>query len=77
MGIIEKIVLDDETLKAVQQRARGTGHSVDDEVVELVRLALRVEAARTSLIERSRALRASMPVQTTDSLTLLREDRDR
>ena len=77
MGIIEKIVLDDGTLKGVELGAKGTGHSVDDEVADLVRLALKVESTRASLIERSRTLRASMPPQTTDSLTLLREDRDR
>jgi len=77
LGIVEKIVLDDETLMAVQERAQCTGHSIDGEVAGLVRLALQVEAARASLIKRSRVLRASMPVQTTDSLTFLREDRDR
>lgn len=50
MGIIEKIVVSDETMQARE---------------------------RDALVARARAFRASLPRQTTDSLTLLREDRDR
>ena len=77
MGIIEKIILDDTTMRAVEVRARNSGHSVDDEAAELLRLGLQVVSKRGALLERSRALRASLPPQKTDSLALLREDRDR
>jgi hypothetical protein len=74
MGIIEKIVVSDEALKRLEQDARTHGRSVAEEV------AARLEAPQTDiwreqLIARMRAFRESLPPQTTDSLTLLREDR--
>jgi plasmid stability protein len=77
MGMIEKIVFDDATMRALEKRALESGHSLDDEVAELVRLGLAVTEERSRLLERSRALRAALPPQRTDSLTLLREDRSR
>ena len=74
MGIIEKIEVSDETLKRLELDAVAHGRSVAEEV------AARIEASQTGvsreqLIARMRAFRDSLPAQTTDSLTLLREDR--
>ncbi len=76
MGIIEKIVVSDELMTQLEASASLRGLTVEQEVVR------RIESApsrpnREELLARSRALRASMPKQTTDSLQLLREDRDR
>lgn len=76
MGIIEKIVVSDETLRQLEQEARQHGRTVAQEA------AVRIEGPRTkesreNLIARMKAFRESLPPQKTDSLTLLREDRDR
>ena len=76
MGIIEKITVSDETLRALEQEARRNGHSVAEEAARRIE-GVQVSASRADLIERMRAFRASLPPQKTDSLTLLREDRDR
>lgn len=75
MGIVEKIELDDATIQAIEARAKESGKSVDGEAAELIRLGLQAVASRQTLIERARAFRESLPPQSTDSLTLLREDR--
>ena len=76
MGVIEKIIVSDQTLLQLEQAARLHGHSVAQEAA--LRLdGERDEAARDELVARLRAFRDSLPPQTTDSLTLLREDRDR
>lgn len=71
MGIIEKIVVTDEVLAELEEDGRRNGLTVEEEA------ARRVESSpsREALIERARRFRASLPPQTTDSLTLLREDR--
>ena len=76
MGIIEKVIVSDETMRQLEAAARLNGVTIEQEA------ARRIEGAparptREELLARSRALRASMPPQTTDSLQLLREDRDR
>ncbi len=76
MGIIDRIVVSDETLRRLEAEARRNGHTVAQEA------ALRIEhesnqPAREEMLERLRAFRESLPPQTTDSLVLLREDRDR
>jgi hypothetical protein len=76
MGIIEKIVVRDETLRRLQQDASAHGRSVAEEVAARIEGAP-VDVSRAELVERARAFRESLPPQTTDSLTLLREDRDR
>lgn len=75
MGVIEKIVVSDETLRQLEQDARLHGLTVAEEVARRVE-ALAHEETREELIARMRAFRKSLPPQTTDSLTLLREDRD-
>ncbi len=74
MGIIERIVVSDETLKQLEQDARDHGRSVAEEVAARIE-GPRSGASRDELIARMRAFRDSLPPQTTDSLTLLREDR--
>lgn len=76
MGIIEKIVVSDETLRQLTEAAAAHGLTVEQEAAR--RIETSPARPRTEdLLARSRALRASMPPQTTDSLKLLREDRDR
>jgi plasmid stability protein len=83
MGITmdEKITVDFDhaMIEELERRARAHGHEVADEVREIVRetVARPPSRDREALIERSRALRASLGPQTTDSLTLLLEDRNR
>jgi plasmid stability protein len=76
MGIIEKIMVSDETMARLQEAAAAHGRTVEQEVALLVEGEVK-RPTREELLARSRALRASMPPQTTDSLALLREDRDR
>lgn len=76
MGIIEKIVVSDETLRALERDARLHGRTVAEEVAQRIEGEQSL-ASRDALVERARAFRKSLPPQTTDSLTLLREDRDR
>lgn len=76
MGIIEKIVVSDETMRQLEQDARLRGLTIEQEAARRIEDGLGLPS-REELIARSRALRASLPPQTTDSLTLLREDRDR
>lgn len=76
MGIIEKILVSDQTLLQLQQAAREHGRTVAQEAAARLEGALE-DVSREELIARMRALRESLPVQTTDSLALLREDRGR
>jgi len=77
VGVAEKVVLDDATLRTIEDPAKDAGKTIDDEVVELVRLGLLAAESRQALMTRARLFRESLPPQTTDSLTLLRENRDR
>lgn len=74
MGIIEKIVVSDETLKQLQRDAEAHGRSVAEEVAARIE-TVKNDISREELIARMRAFQQSLPPQTTDSLTLLREDR--
>ena len=76
MGIIEKIVVRDESLKTLQQDALRHGNSIAEEAARRIE-GDQASTERGDLIARMRAFRASLPRQSTDSLTLLREDRDR
>ena len=76
MGIIEKIVVSDETLRQLQEAATAHGRTVEQEAARRIEGETPTrEATRDELLARMKALRDSMPPQTTDSLTLLREDR--
>jgi hypothetical protein len=74
MGIIEKIVVSDETLKQLEQDASQHGRTVAEEVAARIEVTVE-DVSREALIARMRAFRNSLPPQTTDSLALLREDR--
>jgi hypothetical protein len=76
VGIIEKIVVTDETLQELQKDARDSGRTVAEEAARRIEGNV-TTASRQALIERARKFRASLPPQKTDGLTLLREDRDR
>jgi hypothetical protein len=74
MGVIEKIIVSDETLKQLERDAMAHGRSLAEEVAARIEGA-QSGASREELIERMRRFRESLPPQTSDSLTLLREDR--
>jgi len=76
MGIIEKIVVSDETLRILEQDAQQHGRTVAEEVARRIEGEL-TDPSRDALVARARAFRASLPPQTTDSLVLLQEDRER
>lgn len=76
MGIIEKIAVSDELHRQLEAAALLHGVTIEQEVLRRIETAP-ARPSREELLARSRALRASMPTQTTDSLQLLREDRDR
>lgn len=76
MGIIENIVVSDQTMQQLERAARDHGRTIAQEA------ALRLEDHRSvvscdDLIAGMKVLRASLPPQRTDALTLLREDRER
>jgi plasmid stability protein len=77
----EKITIDlgPELMHELERRAREHGHDVADEVVDIVRGSVTggTAAGRDALLAELRAFRSSLPPQTTDSLSLLREDRNR
>ena len=75
MGIIEKVVLNDETLKQLERDAKKHGLTIAQEVARRIEGRPPREIEREELLARMKALRDSMPPQTTDSLELLREDR--
>jgi hypothetical protein len=76
MGIIEKIVVSDEALRGLEQDARRHGRTIAEEAARRIE-SDRPPVRREELLGRMRAFRASLLPQTTDSLALLREDRDR
>lgn len=76
MGVIEKIIVSDDTLRHLEEEASRHGHTVSEEAAQRIE-GVRNPASREELVARARAFRNSLPPQTTDSFTLLREDRDR
>lgn len=75
MGIIERIAVSDATLARLEQDAVAHGRTVAEEAAARIEESRLSQESREDLIARMRALRNSLPPQTTDSLTLLREDR--
>lgn len=78
MGIIEKIAVDDATLAQLTERARQHGRTVAEEAADALKdLAPRL--SREDMLTRLDEVAAMTPkgVPQTDSVTLLREDRDR
>jgi len=75
LGIIEKVIVNDETLQQLEQDAKKHGLTIAQEVARRIEGRPPREIEREELLARMKALRDSMPPQTTDSLELLREDR--
>lgn len=78
MGFIERIAVDDETLKRLTDEARRNGRSVAEQAA----MALQAEVRRMSrgeFLRRAGEIAAMTPkaVVQTDSAILVREDRDR
>jgi DNA-binding XRE family transcriptional regulator len=76
MGVIEKIIVSDQTMRQLEQDAKLRGLTLAEEVARRVEVAPAPRPSREELLARMQALRDSLPPQKTDSLTLLREDRD-
>lgn len=78
MGIIEKITIDDETMRKLESDARKHGRSVEAEAAEWLRLGSG-RLSRAEMVARFDAIAAMTPkgVKQTDSTVLIREDRDR
>lgn len=76
MGIIERIVVSDETMKRLEEDARRRGTTIEREAADRIENEVS-PPSRDEMIARLRAFRDSLPPQTSDSLTLLREGRDR
>jgi hypothetical protein len=78
MGVITLDGMDEATASQLAKLAEAHGRSPAQEALDLVREGLRRHAERAALIERVREIAALSPkgVQQTDSVTLLREDRD-
>jgi plasmid stability protein len=74
-----KLELGSDELGALSERAQSHGRSPEQEAVEIIRQTLAHADRRQYLVEWSRRIRAMTPpgVQQTDSLKLLREDRNR
>ncbi len=75
MGVIEKIVVSDETMRQLEQDAKVHGLTLAEEVARRVEIVPSDRPSRDELLARMKALRNSLPPQKTDSLTLLRDDR--
>ena len=73
MGIIEKIAVDGATLAVLTENARAHGRTVAEEAAEARKLS------RDEILARLDAVAAMTPkdVKQTDSVMLLREDRER
>jgi hypothetical protein len=78
MGIIEKVVVTDETMRALEADARRNGRTVAQEAAERLN-AEGVRPSRGEILARIDAVAAMTPkaVKQTDSTILIREDRDR
>lgn len=71
--------LDEFALEVLSERAQSHGRSPEEEAAYIVRRQLQRDRGPEYMIEWSRRIRAMSPPgpQKTDSLKLLREDRDR
>ena len=67
--------LDDRIIQTLKQRAARTGRSAEAEHRAILEQALRPEME--TFAEAAARLRAHTPAQTTDSVDLIRQDRDR
>jgi plasmid stability protein len=69
--------LDPDTREELEQQAKTHGQSIAHEAEHILREHAAQQKLRRDPVAWSRALRAMSPPGTTDTLTLLREDRDR
>lgn len=78
MGIIEKIEVDDATMRKLEADARRHGRSLEDEAAARLQAGYR-ELSTAEVVARLTAVAAMTPpgVSQTDSTLLIREDRDR
>jgi len=76
---VGKLAIDDEVLDKIAAAAKARGVSSERLAQELLREALRHERSRPSLREMMEAIASLTPSQAeqTDSVELLREDRER
>jgi hypothetical protein len=78
MGIIERIIVDDETMRRLEQTAREHGRSVAEEAAQRLEANAK-PVSRAEIVARLERTAAMTPkgVKQTDSTILVREDRDR
>lgn len=74
-----RLDLDPYALEVLSERAQSHGRSPEQEAADIIREQLKRDRRPEYMIEWSRRIRAMSPpgVKQTDSLKLLREDRDR
>ena len=79
MGAISIRGMDDGLVEEISRLAEANRHSLEHEVVSLIQDGLRTRARRRELADDLDRIAAMAPkgVQQTDSVELLREDRDR
>lgn len=79
MGMLTIETLDEETLAELRRRASIRKRSVSDEVADIVRAAVRPAVERRVLVDQARRIAAMTPrkLPQTDSVSLLRQDRQR
>jgi hypothetical protein len=72
------VSLDHDTVEALQRRASQSGRTVSEEITSIVKDDVAGRLRPVDFVEWSRRIRAmSRQQQVTDSLELLREDRNR
>ena len=71
--------IDRETLEALSRQAESRGHSLDEEVRDIIVRNVRRPMTREEFLRRAEAIAAMTPkgIPQTDSTILIREDRDR
>lgn len=79
MGVISLHGVDDGLVEEISRMAESNRHSLEQEAVSLIRDGLRSRARHRELIDKLDRIAAMTPkgVKQTDSVELLREDRDR
>jgi len=78
MEILMLRELDDSLARALRDRARQRHHSIEQEVLSILREAVgHGRPASSERVERARTIAGMTPrAQTTDAVMLLREERD-
>jgi hypothetical protein len=78
MGYIERIAVDDDTMRRLTEEAQRNGRSLAEQAAMVLRGEVR-RMSREEFIRRADEIAAMTPkgIAQTDSALLLREDRDR